>query len=273
MNKIIYITALITLLYSSCTKDDLNTEVDNDFVVVEAYLESDKLVSVQLTKMIPYSDEEYTGSLTVDTAIVFVKNNGIDYLLAPVENEPGQYKSIDTSFKAIEGDSYYLSFEYNGEIVSSNTIIPLKPVGAELSITQLYFEFGTPGGGSMPEPVTVSWENPEDLYHLVIVEYLESTYAPINENLDSTTFDQHVKVSSEPIKGTSYNLNIMRNLMFFGNYKIMVYRINEEYVNLYENVNQSSLNLTEPLTNIENGLGLFTGVSSVSLDFELIKIE
>jgi len=62
-------------------------------------------------------------------------------------------------------------------------------------------------------------------------------------------------------------------LAFFGNYKIIIYKVNEEYVNLHENISQSSLNLTEALTNIENGLGIFTGINSTTLTLEVAKIQ
>jgi len=273
MKKIIYlITLSVLVLFSSCTEENITPESDYDIAVVQAFLEPDQEVSVHISKMIPFTEEEYTGETTIDSADVFVNYNGTEYLLSPVIGEPGKYVSLDTTLKANSGDSYNLSFDYNGYVVTSNTTIPSIPANVALSSSVLYVDPNVIGPGSVQNPIIVSWSNPENAYHLIVVEYLESEYNPIIENLDSTNFDQFRKVSTEPILETSYDLKARQQMMFYGTYKVNIYRINEEYVNLYENVSQSSLNLTEPLTNIENGLGIFTGVNLVSLTLEVIEI-
>jgi hypothetical protein len=52
---------------------------------------------------------------------------------------------------------------------------------------------------------------------------------------------------------------------------VKVYRVNQEYVDLYENRQQDSRNLTEPLTNIKNGLGIFTAFSYAQAYFYVKK--
>ncbi|RLD82470.1 MAG: hypothetical protein DRJ10_05030, partial [Bacteroidetes bacterium] len=80
------------------------------------------------------------------------------------------------------------------------------------------------------------------------------------------------KFSAEPIDGDAYDLNTRRQLVFFGNYRLILYKVNQEYVNLYENISQSTLNLTEPLTNIDNGLGIFTGINSDTLSLQVREL-
>jgi len=52
---------------------------------------------------------------------------------------------------------------------------------------------------------------------------------------------------------------------------VQVFRVNQEYVDLFENIDQDSRNLNEPPTNIANGLGIFTAFNSDSIFFEVKK--
>ncbi|MDA3862202.1 MAG: hypothetical protein PF445_13365 [Melioribacteraceae bacterium] len=52
---------------------------------------------------------------------------------------------------------------------------------------------------------------------------------------------------------------------------MVLYRVNKEYVDLYESRDQDSRNLNEPLTNIENGLGVFSAFASDSVYFNAVK--
>jgi len=49
---------------------------------------------------------------------------------------------------------------------------------------------------------------------------------------------------------------------------VSVYRVNQEYADLYEGRRQDSRDLNEPSTNIENGLGVFSAFNSDSTFFE-----
>ena len=59
--------------------------------------------------------------------------------------------------------------------------------------------------------------------------------------------------------------------MYFGRYQVILYHVNQEFANLFDNPTMNSVNITEPPTNIENGLGIFTGISADTLYFELRK--
>jgi len=52
---------------------------------------------------------------------------------------------------------------------------------------------------------------------------------------------------------------------------MILYRVNQEYVDLYKSRDQDSRNLNEPLTNIENGLGIFSAFANDSVYFYAIK--
>nr|MDA3821271.1 hypothetical protein [Bacteroidales bacterium] len=60
-----------------------------------------------------------------------------------------------------------------------------------------------------------------------------------------------------------------RELTHFGTHRIIVYSVNDEYVNLYNSQDQDSGELNEPFSNIENGLGIFTAFSSDTMYLEV----
>lgn len=60
-------------------------------------------------------------------------------------------------------------------------------------------------------------------------------------------------------------------LEFLGQHRLRVYRINEEYAQLYQNREQDSRDLNEPPSNIRNGLGVFSAFSSDSAFFTVLR--
>jgi len=272
--QLLFLAITVFVSISSCTKETTDNNEAEDVVVVESFLTRGNEVIITLSKMIPYSEDGYTGTLTIENAEVYIKHNGTDYLLPPVTGEVGKYLCLDPNLKIIENNLYELQFVYNELSITSNTIVPLKPAHAYLSDALFETESMVPGipSGTLIDPVTIYWDAPNNYFHQIIVEYLETTYDPINEGLDESSFDDFQKISSDPISGNSYDLDTRRSLLFFGSYRIIIHKVNEEYVNLYENISQSSLNMTEPLTNINNGLGIFTSTNSDTLYLEVKEI-
>jgi hypothetical protein len=54
-------------------------------------------------------------------------------------------------------------------------------------------------------------------------------------------------------------------IQYYGYHDILLLHVQPEYAALYENNGSNSLNLAPPPTNIENGLGIFTGIASDTL--------
>jgi len=265
-------TIVMLIILSGCTKEVITGDSNIDVPVVEAFLEPGKNISVQLSKMIPFIEGGSTGSFNLESEELHIDYNGTDYLLSPVAGKPGEYRSSDTNLVAVTGGLYNLFFDYNGIKVTSTTSIPSPPTNIGLSSTILEVDPDVVGPNATVDPMIVSWDNPDNAYHVIIVEYMESIYDPISVNLSSDSFSKFKKIATEPILDNTYELNTRQHLVFFGTYSITIYKVQEEYVNLYENIGQSSLNLTEPLTNIINGLGIFTGINSDTLNLETIEI-
>ena len=98
-------------------------------------------------------------------------------------------------------------------------------------------------------------------------EFVNDLLAEFQANGNARRFFQ----ITEPEISDFYAINALRDLTQFGTYRIIVYRVNPEYAALYETAGTSSISIASPPSNIENGLGIFTGVSSDTVYLEVIK--
>jgi hypothetical protein len=65
----------------------------------------------------------------------------------------------------------------------------------------------------------------------------------------------------------------MMELETLGLHMAKVYRVNEEYAQLYENRIQDSRDLNEPPSNIRGGLGVLSAFNSDSVLFVVVREE
>ena len=206
---------LLFIVLNACTDEIVSPGNEVDMPVVEAFLKPGIEVSVALKKMVTYDDNGYTEPEAIEVDTVHIVFNGTNYALTPVIDQPGKYTSSDTTLVAESGGTYDLSFFYNGDTVTSSTTIPTRPMNPGLSTSVLHIDPYVRGPGSVLEPMTVTWTNPDNTYHLIVLEYLNGTYTPISENLDPDRYADFRKVSTEPILGTSFDLDTRQHLVFF----------------------------------------------------------
>jgi hypothetical protein len=118
------------------------------------------------------------------------------------------------------------------------------------------FGSGTPP--EMPDPITVSWTNADASYYLIVVNVTDSDPDPINDVEDENRPDFAFR--KEPNQSSETELS-SRDFQYYGNHSIELYHLNPDYAALYNSNSTSSQNLTNPITNVENGLGIFTGIN------------
>jgi hypothetical protein len=244
------VTTLVTTL-QSCTKN--NDEKPDPLPVVEGYLAPGQPPAVSITREVLYGG---SGTVTPIAGLtVQITHSGQQYTLAEVS--PGRYQS--SSLPVIAGETYRLSFSYNGREVTATTEVPfsLAPVTAtasEMVVPQI-------GAGiQIPDPILFSWQNPNEGYCLMVVRNMEANPRPITFNLGDNVIEKPAPLfRMPPIKGHQQQLSLGR-FSYYGRHAVIVYRIQPEYAALYEDNSNNSTNLEAPSTNIENGLGIFTGV-------------
>jgi hypothetical protein len=253
---------LSILILTGCEENNSETNSDR-LVVLEGYLyQGEPVDSIHLTQTVSFESED-TIYTPVTDALVAIKWNDNQYVLQNIGN--GYYSYSGSDLQVIEDNGYAISVESNGREITSNTTVPKKPEGVLLSDNVLYvdttFSFG-PSGNTEDEGITVTWENPDNDYFFIVIENTDPDAADIvfgnGQFLGGMQPPGRMfRIRSEPFKNNSYTIN-SRSLEKYGEHRIKVYRVNQEYVDLYENRQQDSRNLTEPLTNVVNGLGIFT---------------
>lgn len=255
-------------ILSSCDTEETLLAF-NDIPVVESYLITTKPVSIQITRKTPYDANVALSADDLNLLQVKVLYNDQIRLIPSVGN--GEYK--DLTFIPQEGVNYKLEFEFSGQTVSSSTEILSKPENYKQSVTQIQMpgiDFSTrpPTRPAMPDPVKLSWTNGDNSYYMVVIENMETAPTAINDYGDREPPGRFFR--NAPTQSNQYEIQSMQ-FQYYGRHRLILYHLNADYAALYNDTGNSSQNLTNPTTNIENGLGIFTGINADTLLLNVIK--
>ncbi|OFY38406.1 MAG: hypothetical protein A2X18_02750 [Bacteroidetes bacterium GWF2_40_14] len=265
---IIIISAVIL---DSCQK----TEVADfqDKAVVEAYLFANQTPVVKVSKLIPFSGSASFSDMDIDKLSLQIteKSTGNIFVLTSIGE--GRYKNESLNVKT--GDTYSVTFPYNGDIVDAATTVPEKPQKVKATPTSVTVSQpgeigGEPGGmPGRPTNILITWENSEKSYYLIVVQNMETSPVAI---YDEEEEDDRPSMSfrSEPTQADSCKINSM-TFQYYGRHRVMVNKIQPEYALLYSNNSNSSQSLTEIHANVTNGFGIFTAINSDTLFVRVLK--
>ncbi len=270
------LTLVCFLFVVACEDEVSNLTIDSRTAVVEGFLFAGQaLDSLKITQAFSYARED-TNLISLDGLNVIINDGRTEYLLNSIGN--GFYENKD--FFPQSGLSYFLSFEHNGRSINAETYIPEKRTASisqtSVKIEKIDFSNGFPVGGfTQLDPIEITWENPEGDYYYVVIENLEDDPEFVNDRL--AEFDANGDVRrflqiTEPEITDFHLINPRRELIQYGTYQIIVFSVNPEYAALYQSSGTSSVTLTQPASNIKNGLGIFTGVNSDTLYLEVTKL-
>lgn len=255
----------ILLVLSGCSKLELADAKTSDKAVVNAFIYPGNDFVIELSRLIPFEEETEDAVYTLDSVDAFLFINGVTHQLTGVPDSLGQYELADPNVIVTEGDELQLTFTYNDLEVSASSSVPTKPTNAYLSETS--YTVATGPGTEDTDPLTVHWDNADGSYYLIVSEYTGTSFSMVNELPEDVEFDQEEleamrKTSSQPLATNSYDF---RRFTFSGTHRIIVYHLSQEYVDLLESGGSSSITITEPYTNVTNGLGIFTAIHSDTL--------
>jgi len=252
----ILFVAFAALFMCSCKKGD---SLDSDYTrpVVEGYLVPGKSVLVKVYYQ-KYLDD--TISLGFPVTDLKLKISDGSKTVELTEGADGNYAYGDTTF-VVENKTYSLSFDYNNKIISSETTVPNKPTGFVTSDSLQkvpVMDFGTTPATFVP--ITLSWNNNVGGHYMMLLKNTETSRTSVNPRNNGAYRDTEVtlgQVSSFQTQQMTFN--------YLGNYQAILFHINKEYSDALNNNGGSSLNLTNPYTNIVNGLGIFTAMQADTL--------
>jgi len=273
MRKITFIFVVFTLFFWSCKNDIIIHESAEDLIVAEAYLYAGEPVDdIYLTSLLTYGGEDSVYQ-TVSDADVAIIHADVRFELTPSDSA-GYYHYEGNGLQINVGETYSIEINYYDKTAYGTTIVPEPPTGITISDTAIYIdesEFQSNPPEYMQEigEIEITWDEGDGDYFYVLVENIEEDPENIDDNMpdDFNPF----RFVSRPVQFNSYILMPMMTIQQYGKHRVRVFRVNREYADLYESMQQDSRNLNEPLTNIENGLGVFTAFSCDSIFFNVIK--
>lgn len=265
----------LSLYISSCNKD-LSININSNVIVIQAYLfPGQPITNFQITNLLSFASTD-TLIRPISNATVSISSNGKNYQLQAADTD-GNYTYKGTDLQIQPLNTYTLNVNYQGQIITSQTTVPLPADSVVLSDsilnvdTTLFTGRGFFRGQDTLPSITLKWFNNNSDYFFIKLDNLETSPEPISFGFNTTRIGR--RFVSQPVQSNNSKLSIPNTIQYYGRYRILLYRVTKDYALLYENRVQDSRNLTEPLTNIHNGLGIFTAFSpSDSVFFRVIKL-
>jgi hypothetical protein len=264
-------------LTAGCTKESPVSPTAEQ-VVVQAYLFADEPISdIRLTRTLPLGSQE-TEAPPVNDAEVSLFRNGVRYGLVPSAGDSGYYHYPGNDLTVRTGDAFQIQIRHGDQDMDAETTVPAAPDSVRLSSDSLAVSddpggFGPPGGGPGAEDstrtLTVSWKRESSALFYVVVECMEAN----PDTIGTPGFFQGGgmrRMVSSPTADNRYRIQRF-NLSYYGRHRVKVYRVNQEYADLYESRQQDSRDLNEPLTNVRNGLGVFSAFNASAVYFEVVR--
>jgi hypothetical protein len=274
MKRLLFLIAISVLAQQGCNDSPVIPE--NQQLVLQAYLYAGKPVA-DVTVMLsrPFSDTA-SVDLPVTDAVVTLIRNEARYLLSASRTDAGRYEYTGSDLIVRAGDAFRIEVSRGAGTATAETIVPDQPLDLRSSLSSIQFKrdsIRTPNGGTRimittTDTLVVTWSNPSLLPHYVVVESIDPARQPLLT--DSARGPMGLRFVNEPT-----TLDFFRPMPFTfrytGRHKLIIYRVNKEYYDLYKSRQQDSRALNEPLTNVQGGLGVFTAFNcdSVFVDVKL----
>ncbi|MDR3269569.1 MAG: DUF4249 family protein [Tannerella sp.] len=249
---------VVLLLLTSCGEALMDYDINTSTPVVESYLlEGSNRLDVQVYSMEVYLKEGYQLSKPIGGLSLKVNDRAL------TETASGTY-SLDLGEDTVRGlQKYDLSFEYLGKTVSASTSVPQAVTNLSIKPTSIigtsYYFLDT----TDTTEIKLTWDDPDHSYYQVYIESPATSDVPSMGG--GTQFRRRMM---QPFQGSSYTTT-SREFMSVGTYNIYVYRVNKEYVDLYERI--SSSDLSNPASAIEDAFGIFTAMSVAGVRFYVVS--
>ena len=263
------------MIINGCTNES-PTIPQSDLIVVKGYIYAGEPVDdIQLTGTLPLGSEE-TQAPPINDAQVSLIKDGQQYDLVLSAGDSGYYHYEGDDLQVETGDLLKIQVKYKDQEVFGTSEVPEAPKDVTISDSTLTFpDFETMRelrmqGVSMDSirktmMLTVTWEQEDEALYYILVENIDENPVPFESQFGRPPRE----FISQPTARNEYTVNAMM-MTHLGKHIVKVFRVNQEYADLYQSRNQDSRDLNEPLTNIVNGLGVFSAFNcdSVFFNFE-----
>ncbi|MDO5571011.1 MAG: hypothetical protein Q4F97_06045 [Bacteroidales bacterium] len=238
--------------FYNCGDDGFSVS-DPDKAVIQGYLFPGHTAEITINRQQILASEDTTMDLPLSGLSVTLSNQTTGKSEVLKDNGAGSYSSE----MIIEDEgSYKIEFDYNNNHVWATTSIPTKVSGFKTDATELLHTERF--SDDTVRYVNYYWDNEEESYHLFYIYNMESWTTPIYN------FTPSKSITTTPTADTAYQVN-SRGFYYYGRHYMILYKVTDEYVDLYYSSNGNSQHMTNPPTNVNNGFGIFTAMSSDTL--------
>lgn len=266
---------ILSLLFISC---DDETPIGDNFVVEAFLFQGEKVDDIKIKETKSWNSDD-TVDVMIDNANIKLYANGDEFNLS-YDNLRQSYISNE-EIDIISGNTYGIRVEVNDRVATAETKVPTKPVGLRLSNDKIVVP-SLKLSPALPNILAdlfqnartnIMWDNPTNEYHYLTIKYVSAQDDPIfTEDFPGAIGDffSNFSLQSAPSQDELYNV-ICMSLKNYGKYMVTLYKINEDYVRLFESEVQDGTELNEPPSNIINAFGIFSSFASDTTSFEIVR--
>ena len=234
-------------------------ELEPDVVVINGFLYAGEPVrNIQLTTTSSVDGTDVFGQPITAVPVVLFQNADTNYFfLTPQPGQPGMYHYEGNDLRVAVGDVFFLALEYQGRETVAVTYIPEAPQGVVFSGPRVVVE-----EESVDDRVvlTIVWDDPEEKVHWVSMRNIDPNPVPIRR--EDAEADPAQPIPSEPVNDAFIEMTADQ-FTHYGTHEVRIYRISANYFALYQFAQRPVRRIYEPETGIENGVGIFAGLSDV----------
>ena len=274
----VFAMGMCPLFLQGCDSSSLETA--NDLAVIEAFLFAGEPVDdILITSTLPFNSTDTVAAPVNDASISLIKE-GTTYQLQ-ASGSDGRYHYVGNDLSVDPGDQFMFVMEYLGQTITAETLVPPAPQSVELDTTIFdvpSFNFGGGGGpptggrGGFDSILLITWDNSNDDLHYVVISSVDENPESIFPDFIGQRIGQQFRFISEPTRDNFFEVRLPL-LEGIGQHEIKVYRVNQEYADLYDNRTQDSRDLNQPPDNIIGALGVFSAFNSVERFFDVKRVE
>jgi Domain of unknown function (DUF4249) len=242
--------------------------------VVRAFLYAGEPVNdVRLTWTTTLAADDSTGTPINDAQVILIRG-ATRYTLTKAAGDSGYYEYAGSDLVVREGDTFGLEAHVGDLTLTASTIVPVRPgTVTESTDTLKVPDFSTFTFGTRPDfsasTMTLRWAGVSGALYFVTVQNLEADPVAIADTTGQFRFGPRRMVFA-PTPADTFAINGLA-LSYLGNHLARVYRVNEEYAQLYATRQQDSRDLNEPSTNVHGGLGVFSAFASDTTRFVAVR--
>jgi hypothetical protein len=258
---IINLLFVTIIIFQSCANENSLLISDEELVVLWGFVFAGEQVDdIQLTGTLTLDADSSEVPPPINDANVTIFKDDIAYECKPSPGDSGYYHYNGDDLTIETDDEISIEVIWNGQEIYAKSTVPEAPINVNISNdTYTIPDFSDRGEirewrESGNQEVEITWEidNEEDWFY-VSMENIEENPVAIE-----SIFGNRVKTFVfPPIQDSIYRIRLPI-IEHLGLHEIKVYKVNQEYVDLYESRNQDSRDLNEPLTNVQRGLGIFS---------------